>query len=161
MNEKVLIAGTFDPITRGHLDLIERAAAEYPRVSVGVFVNPEKTCLLPLSLRLRLIELAVAPLAGTDVVVSDGYTADFAKAHGYTLLLRGYRDERDLAYENEIAAFNLARAGIPTRLVRADPALTSVSSTRVREAVAAKDRKALAALVPPACLEELLAYLKL
>jgi pantetheine-phosphate adenylyltransferase len=157
---RVLIPGSFDPVTLGHLDLIRYAAATYDQVTVGLFRNVEKTYLLTEEQRMELIRLACRGLTNVDVVCSDGYTADFAKEHGYSLILRGYRDEEDLAYEKRMAAFNLARDNVQTELRRTSGALAHVSSTRVREALLAGDQTALATLVPPACVEPLLRYVR-
>ncbi len=148
---KLLFAGTFDPPTIGHLDLIRRAR-EVGHVTVGVFVNPEKECLFSPEERAAMLRAATAAMEGVDVIVDRGYTADYAKAGGYTHLVRGYRNEEDLAYEQKMAAYNLARGGIETLLLPTDPALAEVSSTRVRAALTANDTEALACLVPAACL---------
>lgn len=158
---RVLLPGTYDPVTLGHLAIIEAAAREYDRVTVGIFVNPDKVGghLLSPEARMELISLACAHLACVDVIYSEGYTADYAKQEGYDLLVRGYRNESDLALEERMAEFNLSRGGIPTRLFAADPALTELSSTRVRECIAKGELDTLAAYLPAACIPRLLELL--
>ncbi len=152
---KLLFAGSFDPPTIGHVDLIRRASL-YGPVTVGIFVNAEKTYLFSTEERIALLRCATADIPGVIVTVGEGYTADFARDGGYTHLVRGYRDDVDLAYETEMADYNRTRGGIETLLLPADPALTTVSSTRVRAALAVKDHDTLTACLPPACL----AYLR-
>ena len=151
MKSKVLIAGTFDPITKGHMDLVARAAKEYDQVTIGIFINPEKTCMFSLETRLRLVELAIQDYQNVDVISDSGYTADFAKEHCYTLL-RGYRNREDLAYEENMAAFNLARAGIHTILLPCTEDVSLISSSRVRAAIAQSDWDTVKELVPAPCL---------
>ncbi len=153
--DKLLFAGSFDPPTIGHIDLIRRASERGP-VTVGVFINPDKTCLFSVEERVEMLRRATADIPGTTVIVSDGYTADYAKAGGYTHLVRGYRNDADLTYETEMAAYNYARGGVETCLLPAQTTLADVSSTRVREALAVEDIATLGALLPAPCL----AYLR-
>ena len=158
---RVLIAGTYDPITLGHMDLIELAAREYGHVTVAIFVNPDKEGhhLLSPERRRELICLACAHLQNVDAVLGEGYTADYARENGYDLLLRGWRDEGDLAWEEEMARYNLARGGIPTRLVKADPRHAALSSTEVRRLICAGELDALSSRVPAACIPRLRQWL--
>ncbi len=149
--KKLLFAGTFDPPTNGHLDIIRRAAAE-GQLTVGVFINPNKTCLFSAEERAEMLRRMTADLEQVTVIIHDGYTADYAKAGGYSHLVRGYRNETDLAYETEMADYNRRRGGVETLLLKADPALTGTSSTAVREALERGDTAYLAAHLSPACL---------
>lgn len=153
---KALLAGTYDPITIGHLDLIYRASLEYDKVTVGIFCNPDKTCLFSSYDRCQMILRSVEHLPNVSVLVGAGYTADYAKNHGYTLF-RGYRNEEDLAYEEEMAAFNYARGGVKTDLRPTAPHLAHISSTAVRQAYLAGDLSAVAEMVPEGCFEILVA----
>ena len=153
---KALFAGTFDPITTGHLDIIERAACQYELVTVGIFCNPDKTCLFSSYDRRQLILAATSHLDNVQVVVGSGYTADFAKKHGYTLI-RGYRNDGDLAYEQDMAEFNFARGGVKTQLLATATHLTEVSSTAVRRAYLAGDMDTVKNMVPKGCFEILVA----
>ncbi len=148
---KLLFAGSFDPPTIGHIDLIRRAAAHGP-VTVGIFINADKTYLFTTEQRAEMLRLATADIPQVSVLIGEGYTADFAVAGGYTHLVRGYRDETDLAYERSMADYNRARGNIETLLLPADPALTTVSSTCVRDAIATRDTETLSRLLPPPCL---------
>ena len=90
--KKVLIPGTFDPITRGHMDLINRAAVAYDEVTVGIFVNPDKTSFFSREEREELIRLATMNIPHIRVITSDGYTADYAREGEYAAIIRGYRN---------------------------------------------------------------------
>ena len=157
---KALVSGTFDPVTVGHLDIIERGSREYDSVTVCVFVNPEKTCLFDIEKRKELLRLATAHLDNVEVDSWEGYTCEYARAGGYTAILRGYRDEKDLAYEQEMADYNLTHGGVPTRLLPCNPAHVEVSSTLVREAVAEGNVSLLEGLVPTPCLGALKEFTK-
>lgn len=144
---KVLIPGSYDPCTRGHLDLIERAAARYEEVIAAVFINPEKSGLFPYRERVNFLRLATAHLPNVTVTFSDGMVADYVRENAIDQIVKGYRDERDLQYEKTMADYNLAHSGVGTELLPAAPAYVSVSSTAVREALASGH--GIETLVPP------------
>jgi pantetheine-phosphate adenylyltransferase len=104
-----LYPGTFDPITLGHLDVLERALAVFDRVEVVVAVNDAKTPLFSLEERLRLIRECVAGLAGgdrVDVASFKGLLVDHARARGATALIRGLRQVSDFDFEFRMALAN-------------------------------------------------------
>ena len=82
---KALVAGSFDPLTNGHLDVIVRARGLFDRVVVAVLNNPEKSSLLTLDERLAIVHEAVARYAGIDVVAFEGLLVDVARTHGATV----------------------------------------------------------------------------
>ncbi len=133
----VLLPGSYDPPTVGHLAVIERAAALYDRVIVAVFINPSKTGLFTHRERVAFLKLATTHLSNVTVDFSDGYVADYAKDHGVGLIIKGTRNETDRLYEEEMAAYNKQRGGVDTLLLPSDPDLAAVSSTAVREALEA------------------------
>ena len=153
---KALIPGSFDPITLGHLDLICRAERMFDEVTVGIFQNPEKESLFTSDERIELIRLATRNLERVHLIVSDGYTADFAHKGGYAAIVRGYRTQADLVYEQKMANFNRQRGGIDTLLLQAPENLSRVSSSAVRERLRLGED--VSALVPPASLKALLAF---
>jgi pantetheine-phosphate adenylyltransferase len=101
--------GSFDPITNGHLDVLERATTVFQRVVVGVLANPRKQPLLSVDERIRVIE---ASLAGTDaaarieVAAFDGLTIDFCRQRGATAIVRGLRAISDFESEMQLAHNN-------------------------------------------------------
>lgn len=151
----VLMPGSYDPCTKGHLAVIERAAALYEKVIVAVFINPDKNGLFTNSERLSFLTAAVAHLPNVSVDFSDGYVADYAKERGISLIVKGIRNETDRAYEEQMAAYNEKRGGVKTLLLQADDPLCALSSTRVREAL--EKGEDIEALVPKAAKEAILA----
>lgn len=147
---KALLTGSFDPPTVGHLDLIRRAARTFDTVTVCVFRNPDKTgCFTPEE-RVELLRAAVRDLPNVTVDASDGLVADYARAGGFSAIVRGVRNPADRAYEADMASWNRAHSGVPTVLLDADPALSAISSTDVRARLASGAD--LTGLVPAACL---------
>ena len=151
---RALMPGSYDPITAGHLAVIEAAAATYDEVTVAVFINPKKTYLFTEAERLELLRLATAHLSNVTVDFSDGMVADYARGGGYDAIVKGIRNEIDRAYEEKMAEYNLAHSGVPTVLLPASSGMLSVSSTAVREALSAG--APIDALVPGSILPTLL-----
>lgn len=129
-----LVAGSFDPMTNGHLDVIARAHALFASVVVAVLVNPGKTPLLTLDERLALARESTADLAGVTVVGFDGLLVDVAAAHGATVVVRGLRSVSDYEHEWPMARMNAALApGLETLYLQASPQWGHVSSSLVRQ----------------------------
>ncbi len=129
-----LITGSFDPVTRGHLDLIRRTAALFERVEVVIFRNSQKSPMFSEAERLAWLS-AVCREAGENVRVSlsDGTVADYAKARGIRVIIKGVRNAVDLAYEQDMASLNRMAGGCETLFLPTDPALSFISSSSVRE----------------------------
>ncbi|MDP3500414.1 MAG: pantetheine-phosphate adenylyltransferase [Myxococcales bacterium] len=140
-------AGTFDPVTFGHLDVITKAAALVDVLHVLVAVNPQKATWFSIDERERLLR-SVCP-AGVRVASTQGMVVDFAKSVGATWLVRGVRSTTDATAELELAALNAGLApDITTIFVTADPTLSEVSSSGLK-AMAARGG-ALENVCPPA-----------
>lgn len=106
MKTIAVYAGTFDPITFGHMDIIERAAALFDEVIVAVAANPGKNPLLTLAERVSLSELALAELSNVFVEGFSTLTLAFAKQKGAKVLIRGLRAVADFDYEFQLANMN-------------------------------------------------------
>ncbi|WP_318491422.1 pantetheine-phosphate adenylyltransferase [Photobacterium leiognathi] len=106
MTTRVIYPGTFDPITNGHLDLIERAAAMFDHVIVGVAFNPSKKPLFNLNERVELAGKITKHLDNVDIVGFSGLLVDFAKEHNANILVRGLRAVSDFEYEFQLANMN-------------------------------------------------------
>ena len=104
-----ILPGSYDPITLGHLDIIKRATALYDNVIVAVMNNDAKTYLLDMGQRELLASLAIEGLSGVTVVSDDGMLVDLFDRVGADVILKGIRNERDRAYEEKMAAYNLAK----------------------------------------------------
>jgi pantetheine-phosphate adenylyltransferase len=129
-----LFAGSFDPFTLGHLDLVERGTARFDRVTVLLAVNSGKTPLLPLEQRLEAIRASVAHLPGVDVQSYTGLVVEYARRHGADVLLRGLRGTADLEFEAGLAQLNRGlEGGMDTLFLLAAPEHYFVTSTLVRE----------------------------
>ena len=137
MNRIAVVPGSFDPVTLGHLDVIERAAGIFDEVHVLVVHNPGKTALLPIAQRVSLIEQAIrdAGIGGNIVVTSwsVGLLVDYCTDVGASVLVKGIRSQVDVAYETPMAIVNRDLAGVETVFLLPDPAHAHVSSSLVRQ----------------------------
>jgi pantetheine-phosphate adenylyltransferase len=150
----VILPGSYDPITLGHLDVIRRAAEEYERVYVVIFVNPKKTYHFSLDDRLRMLMIACEEFDNVLVSESAGLVIDYMREHDIALIIKGYRNDVDLAYEKEQAEWNYVHSGYPTQLWLCEELYKHISSTLVRERLRAGEE--LCDLVP----EEVAEYIK-
>ncbi len=130
-----VFAGSFDPPTRGHVDLVRRAAALFDRVTVAVAVNSGKQPLFSLDERVELVRGALDPEGvAADVARLEGLLVGFARGVGATFLVRGVRSVADFEYEQQMARMNRHVAPeIDTVFLSPAPELAWVSSTLVRE----------------------------
>lgn len=137
MNKRIaLTAGTFDPVTLGHLDIIERAAALFDEVVVGIFENPAKVKQFPLEIRFAALSKAVEHLPNVKVVIGEGFLAKYALDIGACALVKGARNGTDFDYEKVMADYNKLHFGVETLLLVSDTKYDNVSSSLVREKLA-------------------------
>ena len=137
MQRIAVVPGSFDPVTRGHLDVIERAAGLYDQLHVVVVHNPDKSTLLPIAQRVALIEQSIADahIPG-DIVVASwsmGLLVDYCTDVGASVLVKGVRSQLDVGYETPMAIVNRHLAGVETVFLLPDPANAHVSSSLVRQ----------------------------
>ena len=133
-----LIPGSFDPMTVGHLDIIKRALALYDEVVVAVMVNEQKNYDHTLRERTEMAELTVAGLDRVRVISSEGLLIDLFDQLGADVIVKGIRNEKDRAYEEKMAEWNLAHnPRAVTVFLQAADDYEQVNSTRVRELVRA------------------------
>jgi pantetheine-phosphate adenylyltransferase len=134
VEHSAIYPGSFDPMTRGHLDVIERAAAVFDRVVVAVVVNPQKRePLFTLAEREEMIEAAVAHLPNVRVVHFRGLLADFVRTVDATVIVKGLRVVSDFESEMSTALMNRSLSGVDTVFLPSDPRWSFVSSTLVKE----------------------------
>ena len=127
-------AGSFDPITRGHEDLIRRALAFVDRLIVAVTTNVNKAPMFTVSERVEMIRTAIDSHKHVEVLPFDGLLVDFARQHGATLLIRGLRAVSDFEYEFQMALMNRHLAPALETVFMVPSLETSyVSSSLVRE----------------------------
>ena len=98
--------GSFDPLHLGHVDIVRRAHALFPRVIVAVLSNPDKRALLPTEERVELIRASLADISGVEVTSFHGLLVDFMQQSGARVLLRGMRAVSDFEYEFQLALMN-------------------------------------------------------
>lgn len=148
-----LFAGSFDPITIGHMDIIRRAASQTDKLFVAVFNNDEKSYMCDLSARVRLTSLALADIENVEVIGSDGMVVDYCKSHHIDRLYRGFRNSKDYEYELEMAIYNYDNSNILTYLIPSNVDYASTSSTRARECYLSGD--GMENIIPSCVIEEL------
>jgi pantetheine-phosphate adenylyltransferase len=129
-----IYAGSFDPITRGHEDLIMRSLAYVDRLIVAVAQNSSKTPLFTIDERVQLIRAAVGDETRVEVTSFDGLLVDFARSHGAKLIIRGLRAVSDFEYEYQMALMNRHLAP-SLEIIFMVPSLdtTYISASMVRE----------------------------
>ncbi|EDJ90241.1 pantetheine-phosphate adenylyltransferase [Haemophilus influenzae] len=130
----VIYPGTFDPITNGHLDIIERSAVIFPRVLVAVANSPSKKTLFSLDERVELVRQSVAHLSNVEVFGFSDLLANVIKQHNISAIIRGVRTTTDFEYELQLAALNrLLTKGVDSLFFPPAEKWAFVSSTIVRE----------------------------
>ena len=130
-----LYPGTFDPVTIGHLDVVERAGRIFDRLVVGVGDNPEKACVFSLRERLAMMRREVAHLKNVEVKAFRGLMVDFAKAEKASVVLRGIRTVSDLEYEIQMAFTNRSSAGVETIFIAPRPEHAFINARFIKEIV--------------------------
>ena len=154
---KVLVPGTFDPITNGHLEVVERASRLFDQVVVAVALSQKKNgrgTLFSLDERVELARLVTAQLGNVEVMPFEGLLVDFAERQGACAFVKGLRATTDFEYEFQMAALNYRQAPqLETVFVTASPGNTYISSSIVKELASMGGE--LAGMVP-ACVEDAL-----
>jgi len=145
---KAVISGSFDPITRGHVDIICRADRLFDELVVGVAVNSAKNGIFSMEERVDLVEAAVAGMPRVSVAPVEGLLVDFCADQGADVIVRGLRFGGDFDYELQMAHVNKAMSGIETVLLPAGREFGTISSTIIRSA--ASNGGDVSDFVPPA-----------
>ncbi|HBI6070064.1 TPA: pantetheine-phosphate adenylyltransferase [Listeria monocytogenes] len=135
MGDKIaVIPGTFDPITNGHLDIIERAAKIFDVLYVSVLNNSSKKPLFTIEERMEMIRQVTAHLSNVQVESASGLTVDYAATRGATAIVRGLRAVSDFEYEMQIASMNRTlNAEIETFFIMTNTKYSFLSSSMVKE----------------------------
>ena len=128
--------GSFDPVTLGHVDIFERAAAQFDEVVVAVLVNPNKKGMFTAAERIELIEASTTHLPNLRVESGSGLVVDFVKERGLTAIVKGLRSSTDFEYELQMAQMNKHVAEVDTFFVATTPAYSFVSSSLAKEVAA-------------------------
>ena len=125
--------GSFDPVTLGHVDIFERAAAQFDELVVAVLVNPHKKGMFSPEERIELIRASTTHLPNLRVESGSGLVVDFAKDRGLTAIVKGLRSGTDFEYELQMAQMNKHVAGVDTFFVATTPQYSFVSSSLAKE----------------------------
>ena len=133
---RVILPGSYDPITLGHLEVVKRASLEYDEVYVVAFINPDKKYLFPTEDRVKMLSLATEGLSNVRVDFCGGYVVDYMREKGIDLIVKGYRNSVDYEYELRQAEYNKAHGGFDTVLWLCDDEFKAISSTKAREIIA-------------------------
>ena len=149
-----LIPGSFDPVTNGHLDIVERTARHFDVVYVAVAPNARKvTPLFAVEERVAMLEEVVEGLTNVRVVAFVGLLADFALARGVTAIVKGLRAVSDFDYELQMAQLNHRLSGVDTLFMPTRPEHSFLSATLVREV--ASYGGDVSSMVPPVVVQRL------
>ena len=129
-----VFVGSFDPLTLGHLDIIQRGAAIFDRLTVGIGINPDKNPLFTADERLQLIQEILKPLKNVDTCCFEGLTVEFIRQCGARILLRSVRTLSDIESEFTMTLANRALdPEIDTLFLMASEKYTHISSTLIKQ----------------------------
>ena len=145
--------GSFDPVTYGHLDVIERASRLYDEVTVGVLVNVAKSGLFDVDERIAMLREATADLGNVKVDSFQGLLVDYCRERDIPVVVKGLRAVSDFDYELQMAQMNNRLTGVETLFVATNPEYSFLSSSLVKEV--AKWGGDVAGLVPEPVLRRL------
>ncbi|HKA92282.1 MAG TPA: pantetheine-phosphate adenylyltransferase [Acidimicrobiia bacterium] len=149
-----LCPGSFDPVTNGHLDIIERTARHFDSVIVAVIRNPQKSeSLFTLEERQEMLREVTAHLPNVRIDFFKGLLVDYAKEHGASAIVKGLRALSDFDYELQMAQMNERLSGIDTFFISTSPQYSFLSSSLVREV--ARFGGDVTNMVPPAVAKRL------
>jgi len=133
MPDIAVYPGTFDPITNGHLDIIDRAHLHVSTLVVAVSQNPGKQPMFTLQERIDTVKEVLNGVDGVEVSSFDGLLVDYALGRGARLIVKGLRAVSDFEYEMQMAQMNHRLAGVETLFMVANPAFSFLSSSIVKE----------------------------
>ena len=153
MGLTALCPGTFDPVTNGHIDIIERASARFDALVVGVLDNPSKRPLFPVEERVGLLKESVHHLSNVEVEAFSGLLVEYVTRRGADVVVKGLRAVTDFEYEIQMAQMNHQLAGVETLFMTTSPEWSFLSSSLVKEV--ARFGGDVSKLVPSAVAERL------
>ncbi|HEU4911051.1 MAG TPA: pantetheine-phosphate adenylyltransferase [Actinomycetes bacterium] len=125
--------GSFDPVTNGHLDVVERASRLYDEVTVGVLVNTAKSGLFPVEERIEMLREVTAGLGNVVVDSFQGLLVDYCRERDIPVVVKGLRAVSDFDYELQMSQMNNRLSGVETLFVATNPEYSFLSSSLVKE----------------------------
>ena len=151
---KVIVTGSFDPITVGHIDVIKQISDKYDEIYVVALINEKKSYMFTMEQKKRLMEISLMDFPNVIVDAYDSLTADYMHKHGIFTIIRGIRNDDDLLYEKELAAkMNDFDGNFETVIVKCKEQYAQISSTMVRERIL--NKSSLNGLVDPRAEKEI------
>ena len=132
----VVCPGSFDPVTNGHVDIIERASKLADQVFVGVMVNQNKHGLFPVDTRVDLLGQSLSHLDNVTIETFSGLLVDYCQTKGARAIVKGLRAVGDFDYELQMAQMNHRLAGVETLFVATNPLYSFLSSSLIKEVAA-------------------------
>ena len=150
---KVVCPGSFDPVTNGHMDIVERASNLFDEVTVAVLVNETKQGLFTIEERLEMLREVTAKFDNVKVDYFKGLLVDFCAEHGISAIVKGLRAVTDFDYELQMAQMNSSLTDVDTLFIPTSPAYSFLASSLVKEV--AKHGGDVSGLVPDLVLERL------
>ena len=127
------VTGSFDPITLGHMFIIDKALKDYNKVVVVIAQNEEKDSFFKFEDRKRLVEESLKDYLNVEIAICTGFVFEFLNQEKIGIIARGYRNDTDLEYEKDMAKYNKDHGGIETVLYKSDDEDSLISSTKVRQ----------------------------
>lgn len=149
----VVCPGSFDPVTNGHMDIVERASNLFDEVTVAVLVNETKRGLFTIEERLDMLREVTAKFDNVKVDFFKGLLVDFCAAHGISAIVKGLRAVTDFDYELQMAQMNSSLTDVDTLFIPTSPAYSFLASSLVKEV--ARHGGDVSGLVPDLVLERL------
>jgi pantetheine-phosphate adenylyltransferase len=150
---RAVCPGSFDPVTLGHLDIVERASAIYDEVTVAVLVNKKKSSLFSVEERMDLLTQVTAVYGNVKVDSFHGLLVDYCRTQQIPVIVKGLRAISDFDYELQMAQMNHGLAGVETMFMTTNPLFSFLSSSLVKEV--ATYGGDVSGLVPPLVLQHL------
>lgn len=131
--KRAVCPGSFDPITFGHLDIIERASNQFDEVIVAVFVNRKKAGLFTIKERMEMIQVNVEKFKNVTVDTGDGLLVEYCKKNSVQAIVKGLRAVTDFDYELQMAQVHIQASGVETMFMATSPTHSFLSSSIVKE----------------------------
>ncbi len=131
--KRAVCPGSFDPITFGHLDIIERASSQFDEVIVAVFVNRKKSGLFTIQERMDMIEENVKRFKNVRIDTGDGLLVEYCKKNSVQAIVKGLRAVTDFDYELQMAQVHIQASGVETMFMATSPTHSFLSSSIVKE----------------------------